>query len=210
MKLVKSFRATCSPNSKLRHIHREFNSGIATMRQLNFAALDIGLHHGDCEKDPIETQFEYAHEFSPLPPHPDDRFVCSFLHIFAGGYSAGYYSYKYAEILSADAFGAFEEVGLDNDVRVQEIGRRFRDTVLSLGGSVHPSDVYKMFRGRDPDPEALLRHSGIDGVEWDAVELPSQFMENFLFCDTTMKNIARHYETGEVISSDMLSKFIIT
>ena len=68
---------------------------------------------------------------------------------------------RYAEILSADAFGAFEEAGLENDTKIREVGRRFRDTVLSLGGSKHPSEVYRMFRGRDPNPEALLRHCGI-------------------------------------------------
>jgi oligopeptidase A len=68
---------------------------------------------------------------------------------------------KWAEVLSADAFAAFEEVGLDNDTEVQVTGRRFRDTVLSLGGGMHPSDVYRLFRGKDPSPEALLRHSGL-------------------------------------------------
>ena len=82
-------------------------------------------------------------------------------HSFAGGYSAGYYSYKWAEVLSADAFGAFEEVGLEDEQKVREVGRRFRDTVLSLGGGTHPSEVFKAFRGRDPSPEALLRHSGL-------------------------------------------------
>ena len=90
-----------------------------------------------------------------------NRFLCAFSHIFAGGYAAGYYSYKWAEILSADAFSAFEEVGLDDDEAVTRIGRGFRDTVLALGGSRHPLEVFKEFRGREPDPEALLRHSGL-------------------------------------------------
>ena len=96
-----------------------------------------------------------------LPPLDDDRFLCAFSHIFAGGYSAGYYSYKWAEVLSADAFAAFEEVGLENEEAVRETGRRFRKTVLALGGGRHPSDVFRDFRGRDPSPDALLKHSGL-------------------------------------------------
>ncbi|MBT4140983.1 MAG: M3 family peptidase, partial [Candidatus Latescibacteria bacterium] len=92
---------------------------------------------------------------------PEDRFLCSFSHIFAGGYAAGYYSYKWSEVLSADAFGAFEEAGLDNDEAVAETGRRFRDTILSLGGGRHPMDVYRDFRGREPSTEALLRHNDL-------------------------------------------------
>ena len=96
-----------------------------------------------------------------MKPLPEDRFLCSFSHIFAGGYAAGYYSYKWAEILSADAFSAFEEVGLDNDPEVIAKGRHFRNTVLALGGSQHPLKVFQEFRGREPDPQALLRHSGL-------------------------------------------------
>ena len=91
----------------------------------------------------------------------NDRFLCSFGHIFAGGYAAGYYSYKWAEVLSADAFSAFEEAGLDDEGAVAETGRRFRDTVLALGGGTPPMDVFQAFRGRAPSPEALLRHSGL-------------------------------------------------
>ena len=98
---------------------------------------------------------------SLLPPLPESRFLCSFQHIFAGGYSAGYYSYKWAEVLSADAFGAFEEAGLDDEAVVARTGRRFRDTILAQGGSRHPMDIFRDFRGREPDPDALLRHSGL-------------------------------------------------
>jgi len=102
-----------------------------------------------------------------MEPFPDDRFLCSFSHIFAGGYSAGYYSYKWAEVLSADAFAAFEELGLEGEgsaAAVEATGRRFRDTVLALGGSVAPEVVFEMFRGRPPSTEALLRHSGLVGA----------------------------------------------
>ncbi len=90
-----------------------------------------------------------------------DRFLCAFSHIFAGGYSAGYYSYKWAEVLSADCFAAFEEAGLDDEAKVKETGVRFRDTVLAMGGGAAAPEVFKKFRGRDPTPDALLRHSGL-------------------------------------------------
>jgi oligopeptidase A len=96
-----------------------------------------------------------------LPPLPEDAFLCSFGHIFAGGYAAGYYSYKWAEVLSADAFAAFEEAGLDNEGAIVTTGHRFRDTVLALGGGQHPMEVFKSFRGREPSTEPLLRHSGL-------------------------------------------------
>ena len=98
---------------------------------------------------------------SVLPPLEEDRFLCSFTHIFAGGYAAGYYSYKWSEVLSADAFGAFEEAGLDDEAKVRGQGRQFRDTILALGGGRHPMDVFKDFRGREPDTQALLRQRGL-------------------------------------------------
>ena len=134
-------------------------------RQLYFGALDMELHHRydpiDASQTPFDVQKRIAADYTVLPPLPEDRFLCSFGHIFAGGYSAGYYSYKWAEVLSADAFAAFEEAGLDNDEEVRAVGRRFRDTVLSLGGGQHPSTVFKAFRGRDPSPEPLLKHNGL-------------------------------------------------
>ena len=134
------------------------------LRQLYFAFTDLALHD---ELDPgtgasaFDVQRRIAQRTTVLPPLPEDRFLCSFSHIFAGGYAAGYYSYKWAEVLSADAFGAFEERGLDDPVGVAETGRRYRDTVLALGGSVHPMEVFQRFRGREPSPEALLRHTGL-------------------------------------------------
>jgi oligopeptidase A len=96
-----------------------------------------------------------------MPVLSDDRSLCSFGHIFTGGYAAAYYSYKWSEVMSADAFGAFEEAGLDNEVQVKAIGRRYTDTILALGGSVAPARVYEEFRGRGPSTAALLRHSGL-------------------------------------------------
>jgi len=104
---------------------------------------------------------QIAETTTVMPPVPEDHFLCAFGHIFAGGYSAGYYSYKWAEVLSADAFAAFEEVGLDSEDDIQTTGARFRDTVLSLGGSQSPAEVFEAFRGRAASTEALIRHSGL-------------------------------------------------
>ncbi len=97
-----------------------------------------------------------------MDPIPEDQFLCAFSHIFAGGYAAGYYSYKWAEVLSSDAFAAFEEAGLANQDEVRKIGKKYRDSILSLGGSRSPNKVFKQFRGRLPSTEALIRHSGLN------------------------------------------------
>ena len=142
-----------------------FQSGLQMMRQLFFGSIDMELYSDNYDPygkvTPFEVQQNLAKKFTVIPPLPEDRFLCSFGHIFAGGYSAGYYSYKWAECMSADAFAAFEEVGLENEEKIKETGLRFRDTVLSYGGGKHPSDVYKEFRGRDVQVDALLRHSGL-------------------------------------------------
>lgn len=144
---------------------KNFQSGMGMIRQLFFGAMDMYIHSDKYDPNGDRTVFDVQHElakkYTVIPPLPEDRFLNAFGHIFSGGYSAGYYSYKWAEVMSADAFGAFEEAGLDNEEAVKEIGMRFRNTVLSKGGGEHPSDVYKAFRGRDPSPEALLRHSGL-------------------------------------------------
>ena len=141
----------------------------------NFGMIDMELHH---TYDPaggesvFDVQARIEDRTNLIPRLEEDRFLCSFTHIFAGGYSAGYYSYKWAEVLSADAFSAFEEaleaaaprVGEAAAVlppQVAEIGRRFRETVLAEGGSRHPMQVFVDFRGRRPTTEALLRHSGL-------------------------------------------------
>lgn len=136
------------------------------MRQLGLGITDIQLYH---QHDPegkasaFDVNRKVTEETSVLPPLPEDRFLCSFSHIFAGGYAAGYYSYKWSEVLSADAFSAFEEAGLEDEGAVKEMGCRFRDTILAQGGSRPPMEVFKDFRGREPSTEALLRHSGLVG-----------------------------------------------
>jgi oligopeptidase A len=143
---------------------KNYMSGSAMLRQLHFSLVDIELHHryqpGKGET-PNQVRDRIAKTTTVIPPLPEDSFLCSFGHIFAGGYAAGYYSYKWAEVLSADAFAAFEEAGLDNEEAVTSTGKRFRDTVLGLGGSLHPMEVFKAFRGREPKTEPLLRHSGL-------------------------------------------------
>jgi oligopeptidase A len=143
---------------------RNYRAGSLMLRQLYFACLDLELHHRFAPNGPetiFEVQQRIARQTTVLPPLPEDRFLCSFGHIFAGGYAAGYYSYKWAEVLSADAFAAFEEAGLDNREAVAATGRRYRNTILALGGSRHPMEVFQAFRGRQPTTAALLRHSGL-------------------------------------------------
>ncbi|MDY6807202.1 MAG: M3 family metallopeptidase [Cyanobacteriota bacterium] len=143
---------------------RTFMSGSAMLRQLHFSMLDLELHHRyqpGGQETIVGLRNRIAQKTTILPPLPEDAFLCAFGHIFSGSYAAGYYSYKWAEVLSADAFGAFEEASLENDEAIASTGARFRDTVLGLGGSLHPMEVFKQFRGREPSTEALLRHSGL-------------------------------------------------
>ena len=110
--------------------------------------------------DPYALKCEIFSHFN-LPLIPEDRFLCSFTHIFAGGYAAGYYGYKLAEVMSADCYGAFEEAGLEDDEAIRCLGRRYRETVLALGGSKSALEVFRDFRGRDPQIEALLRQQDL-------------------------------------------------
>jgi oligopeptidase A len=143
---------------------RTYRAGSLMLRQLNFGILDLYLHH---QYDPageetvLQAQQRIALGTSALEPLAEDRFLCGFQHIFAGGYAAGYYSYKWAELLSADAFSAFEDAGLEDEQAVALTGRRFRDTVLASGGGRHPMEVFRDFRGREPSTDALLRHNGL-------------------------------------------------
>lgn len=134
------------------------------LRQLQFALIDLHLHHDYNafeNSDPFAIQKEIANNILIMKPLEEDRFLCSFGHIFAGGYSAGYYSYKWAEVLSADAFSAFEEVDMEDLAALKKIGSKFKDTILGLGGSDDPVKIFKQFRGREPNVTALLKHSGL-------------------------------------------------
>eukprot|EP00268_Persea_americana_P068603 TRINITY_DN957_c0_g1_i3.p1 TRINITY_DN957_c0_g1~~TRINITY_DN957_c0_g1_i3.p1 ORF type:complete len:828 (+),score=172.81 TRINITY_DN957_c0_g1_i3:311-2794(+) len=146
---------------------RTFRAGSLSLRQLRFASVDLELHTKYVPGG-SETIYDVDQRISEktqvLPPLLEDRFLCSFSHIFAGGYSAGYFSYKWAEVLSADAFSAFEDAGLDNNKAIVETGRKFRETILALGGGKSPLEVFVAFRGREPSPDALLRHNGLLAV----------------------------------------------
>ena len=142
-----------------------FMAGNATLRQLLYGKSDFLIHErygteGE-NRTPAEMEQDVAEETLVLPVLDGESQLPAFGHLFAGGYAAGYYSYKWAEVLAADAFGAFEEVGLDNDQGVKEVANRFRETVLALGGSQPAGEIYRAFRGRDATPEALLRKQGL-------------------------------------------------
>lgn len=146
---------------------RTFRAGSLSLRQLKFASVDLELHTkyvpGGSESI-YDVDQRVSKRTQVIPPLSEDRFLCSFSHIFAGGYAAGYYSYKWAEVLSADAFSAFEDAGLEDSKAVKETGNKFRETILALGGGKAPLEVFVQFRGREPSPEALLRHNGLLSV----------------------------------------------
>lgn len=139
---------------------KNFQSGMQMVRQLEFALFDLRLHSDyDPEKGGrVQEVIDAIRErVAVVYPPAWNRFPHSFSHIFAGGYAAGYYSYKWAEVLSADAFAAFEERGLFDPA----IGRHFLEAILEQGGSRDARDSFIAFRGREPNIEPLLRHSGI-------------------------------------------------
>lgn len=138
---------------------KNFQSALMMVRQLEFSLFDFKLHHQYQPKvTDVQTLLnEVRQQVAVLPPPEFNRFQHSFTHIFAGGYAAGYYSYKWAEVLSADAFSRFEEDGIFN----AETGTEFREKILEMGGSEEPMVLFKSFRGREPSVDALLKHSGI-------------------------------------------------
>jgi len=140
---------------------RNFQSGMFTVRQLEFALFDMQLHSSyDPAQDSVLQLLERVRDEVAVNRPPEwSRFPHQFSHIFAGGYAAGYYSYKWAEVLSADAYAAFEEA----PGSVAETGARFRDEILSRGGSRSAADNFRAFRGRAPRIDALLRHNGMAG-----------------------------------------------
>jgi oligopeptidase A len=139
---------------------KNFQSAMQMVRQLEFALFDFRLH---LEYDPArggrvyEIIEEVRDRVAVIRPPAFNRFAHAFSHIFAGGYAAGYYSYKWAEVLSADAFSLFEEKGVFD----ADTGRSFRENILEKGGSEDAMILYVRFRGREPNTDALLRHSGI-------------------------------------------------
>lgn len=136
-----------------------FQEGLATMRQLSFGLLDMAWHGQDPTNITDLKAFE-TEQFANTQLYPDvkeNAMSTAFSHIFQGGYSSGYYSYKWAEVLDADAFEYFQEKGIFNE----EVAKKFKDNVLSKGGTEHPMTLYKRFRGQEPKPEALLKRAGL-------------------------------------------------
>jgi oligopeptidase A len=141
---------------------KNFQSGMQTVRQLEFALFDLHLHHDfdpGGKKSALDLLNEVRARVAVMLPPPYNRFPHNFSHIFAGGYAAGYYSYKWAEVLSADAYSLFEE----NGVLDPRTGQRFWDEILGMGGSRPALESFVAFRGREPRIDALLRHSGMSG-----------------------------------------------
>ena len=145
---------------------KNFQSGLGTLRQIVFSMFDMQLHTGfdaSGTKSAIELASEINERFHVVPQAAFSRWPNTFSHIFAGGYAAGYYSYKWAEVLSADAYAAFEEAAqaASGSVLDQATGMRYRKEILEVGGSRPAMDSFKAFRGREPNIDALLRHNGM-------------------------------------------------
>jgi len=138
---------------------KNFQSGNANLRQVQYATLDLAWHTTNVDEIDDVDAFEKkaVEKMRLLPPVEGANFSCAFGHIFAGGYSAGYYSYKWAEALEADAWSLFKEKGIFDE----EVAQAFRDFILARGDSFHPMELFVAFRGRKPDPEALLKREGL-------------------------------------------------
>lgn len=141
---------------------KNFQSGLGTLRQIEFALFDMLLHsEHDPAADFMPLLQQVRNEVSVLHPPAFNRMAHTFSHIFAGGYAAGYYSYKWAEVLSADAYAAFEETAGDDGMPSVKTGRKYRQAILEAGGSRPAMESFKAFRGREPTLNALLRHQGM-------------------------------------------------
>ena len=140
---------------------KNFQSGMQTLRQVEFSLFDMLLHtQGDDSKDVMALLAEVRAEVAVIQAPPYSRPAHTFSHIFSGGYAAGYYSYKWAEVLSADAYAAFEESASGAAANV-ETGRKYREAILEAGGSRPAMESFKAFRGREPTIDALMRHQGM-------------------------------------------------
>ena len=146
---------------------KNFQSGMQTLRQVEFSLFDMVLHTShNPEHDPMDLLNEVRREFAVITAPAYSRTAHTFSHIFSGGYAAGYYSYKWAEVLSADAYAAFEETAIASDAEntttvTVETGRKYRNAILEAGGSRPAMESFKAFRGREPSIDALLRHQGM-------------------------------------------------
>jgi oligopeptidase A len=143
---------------------KNFQAGLQTLRQIEFALFDMHLHHDPKPgQSALDVLNAIRQRVAVLIPPDYNRFPNNFSHIFAGGYAAGYYSYKWAEVLSADAYSLFEEASQNQDSGVlnAEVGHRFWSEILAQGGARPAIESFKAFRGREPTIDALLRHNGM-------------------------------------------------
>ena len=141
---------------------KNFHAGMGTLRQIEFALFDMLLHTGAAKDgDYLSLLQQVRDEVAVLPTTAYNRGTNTFSHIFAGGYAAGYYSYKWAEVLSADAYAAFEETQAADGTPSQETAQKYLHHILEMGGSRSAMDNFKAFRGREPQLDALLRHQGM-------------------------------------------------
>jgi oligopeptidase A len=146
---------------------KNFLIGSGTLRQLQFSKTDLALHQryglpgSNDAATPFDMEQAIAEETVVMPMLDGESQLPAFGHLFAGGYAAGYYSYKWAEVLAADAFAAFKEAGLENEAELSKVAAKFRETVLGLGGSLPAAEVYRRFRGRDASVNALLVDQGL-------------------------------------------------
>jgi oligopeptidase A len=139
---------------------KTFRAANAQMRQLGFGFVDLALHREwDGQTDLVEYSRNILQKFAPAPLPPNYAMITGFTHLFGSpvGYGAGYYSYKWAEVLDADAFTRFRNEGVFNE----KVGREYREKILARGDSEDPALLYRDFMGRDPDPEALLERAGL-------------------------------------------------
>jgi oligopeptidase A len=161
-----------TPTMERLRASRVFQGGMHMVRQIEFALFDLAIH---ARREPatlaqvMDVLREVRDAVSVVPTAGYDRFPHGFAHVFGGGYAAGYYSYKWAEVLSADAYAAFEEQGLLNAA----LARHFREQILEIGGTRDIGEAFRAFRGRAPDIAALLRHSGIAAAVTGASGLAS-------------------------------------
>jgi oligopeptidase A len=141
---------------------RNFQSGMQTLRQIEFSLFDMLLHAAPAPVDDLMALLtQVRDEVAVLPSPAFSRSINTFSHIFAGGYAAGYYSYKWAEVLSADAYAAFEESALASGDPSPATGKKYLQNILEAGGSRPAMESFKAFRGREPTLDALLRHQGM-------------------------------------------------
>ncbi|EIE24270.1 oligopeptidase A [Coccomyxa subellipsoidea C-169] len=157
---------------------RNYRSGTDTLRQLYYALIDLKIHSSYNPQPGVflhETDLykDVIAKTNVMAPLPEDRFLCTFTHIFSGGYASGYYGYKWAQVMSIDGFSAFQEVGMDNEEAIAKEGLKYRDTILSLGGARAPALVFQDFRGRPSSTTPILRDENLLQADTGSVQTQS-------------------------------------